>query len=63
MTILVRNLFFIFSKEEESSKPRKAFKFTNFSEEISSVDYSIVYQLAGAANLTQVFLQESINVL
>ena len=62
MTILVRNLFFIFSKEE-SSKPRKAFKFTNFSEEISSVDYSIVYQLAGAANLTQVFLQESINVL
>jgi hypothetical protein len=36
-------------KEGESEKPRKAFTFKNFGEEIASTDYSIVYQIAGNA--------------
>ena len=46
-------VFFSRSPEEEA-KPRKAFRFENFADQIASVDYSIVYQLAGAANLTKV---------
>ena len=47
-------MVFFSRNPDEEAKPRKAFRFENFADQIASVDYSIVYQLAGAANLTKV---------
>ena len=36
---------------ESEDKPFKAHKFETFSDQIAAVDHSIVYQLAGTANI------------